>query len=345
MGEPVSETNLPAWRHPLLRLHHRWVEKHVVPAEKAAAELGIDFNASAIRKALGYERWTYLRRLRGFAIFFAALALFAVVTRPATCRPGGLLTTDGARCPTYTEYLFGPNADPWVSITPTLGLIVLFWIVSAWRGENIPRLYKPLYPLLAVLTVSADLIAVDGGRYRYTKATRLSAKAAELGLPLRTVARNAASDFGNRGGLRKALLRHAELVETAVMQAADGLVQDRATSARKLGTLAGLIAGSIAADRFTQMLPPTELPEEAAIEPDRLDGRRLAKACLWSGLIVTAFALLLAGLGAPAELLVPLAVVAFVVTAYVLLGLWYGLGEATRLTRSLMSFFSAGPPL
>ncbi|MFB6941890.1 hypothetical protein ACFWGL_27815 [Streptomyces sp. NPDC060286] len=343
MGEPVSETNLPAWWHPLLHLHHRWVEKHVVPAEKAAAELGIDFNASAIRKALGYQRWTYLRRLRGLAIFFAALALFAVVTRPATCRPGGLLTTDEARCPTYTEYVFGPNADPWVSITPTLGLLAFFWIISAWRGENIPRLYKPLYLLLALLTASADLIAVDGGRY--TKATRLNAKAAELGLPLRTVARNAASDFGNRGVLRKELLSHAELVETAVMQAADGLVQDRAASARKLGTLAGLIAGSIAADRFTQMLPPAELPEEAVIEPDRLDGRRLAKACLWSAATVTAFALLLAGLGTPAELLVPLAVVAFVVTAYVLLGLWYGLGEATRLTRSLMSFFSAGPPL
>ncbi|MGW2088958.1 hypothetical protein [Streptomyces sp. NPDC001880] len=343
MGEPVSETNLPAWQHPLLHLHHRWVEKHVVPAEKAAAELSIDFNASAIRKALGYQRWTYLRRLRGPAIFFAALALFAVVSRPAACRPGGLLTTDGAHCPTYTEYVFGPNADPWVSITPSLGLLALFWIISVWRGENIPRLYKPLYLLLALLTASADLIAVDGGRY--TKATRLSAKAAELGLPLRTVARNAASDFGNRGVLRKELLSHAELVETAVMQAADGLVQDRAASARKLGTLAGLIAGSIAADRFTQMLPPAELPEEAVIEPDRLDGRRLAKACLWSAITVTASALLLAGLGTPAELLVPLAVVAFGVTAYVLLGLWYGLGEATRLTRSLMSFFSAGPPL
>lgn len=315
----------------------------MAPAEKAAAELGIDFNASAIRKALGYQRWTYLRRLRGLAIFFAALALFAVVTRPATCRPGGLLTTDQAWCPTYTEYVFGPKADPWVSMTPTLGLIVLFWIVSAWRGENIPRVYKPLYLLLTLLTATADLIAMDGGQY--TKATRLSAKAAALGLPLRIVARSAASDFGNREVLRKELLSHTELVETAVMQAADGLVQDRTASARKLGTLAGLIAASIAADRFTQMLPPAELPEEAVIEPDRLDGRRLAKACLWSVITVTAFALLLAGLGTPAELLVPLAVVAFVVTAYVLLGLWYGLGEATRLTRSLMSFFSAGPPL
>lgn len=338
----MPETNLPAWWRPLSRLHHRWVEKHVVPAEKAAAELGIDFNALAIRKALGYQRWTYLRRLRGLAIFFGALALFALVTRPATCRPGGLLTTDQARCPTYNEYVFGPSTDPWVSITPTLGALALLWIISAWRGENIPRLYKPLYPLLILLTASVDLIAMDGGRY--TKATRLSAKAAELGLPLRTMARNAASDFGNRRVLRKRLLSHAELVETAVMQAADGLVHDRTASARKIGTLAGLIAGNIADGRFTQILPPAEPPEEAAIAPDRLDGGRLAKACLCSAITVTAFALLLAGLGTPVELLVPLAVVAFVVTAYVLLGLWYGLAEATRLTRSLMSFFSASPP-
>ncbi|MFD7799967.1 hypothetical protein, partial [Streptomyces anulatus] len=95
--------------------------------------------------------------------------------------------------------------------------------------------------------------------------------------------------------------------------------------------------------------PLSRLPPEPAvvghIHPDGRPAPRLAKACLWSAITVTAFALLLAGLGAPAELLVPLAVVAFVVTAYVLLGLWYGLGEATRLTRSLMSFFSAGPPL
>ncbi|MFD9353593.1 hypothetical protein [Streptomyces sp. NPDC060031] len=343
MGEAVSGASLPTWWHPLLRLHHRWVEKHVVPAEKAATELGIAFDAATIRKALGYQRWMFLRRVRRIAIFFAVLALLAVVTRPAACRPGGLLTTGQAWCPTYSAYVFGPNADPWVSITPTLSLIVFLWIVSAWRGENILRLYQPLYPLLDLLTASADLTTMDG--IRYTNAVKLSAKAAELGLPLRTVARDAASDFGARGALREELLTHADLVETAIMQAADGLVADRTGSARKLGTLAGAIAANVAAGQFTKMLPHADLPEEAVIEPDRLDGRRLAKACLWSTISVTAFALLLARLGAPAELLMPLAVVAFIVMAYVLLGLWYGLGEATRLTRSLMSFFSAGLPL
>ncbi|WP_172633331.1 hypothetical protein [Streptomyces sp. 6-11-2] len=50
-------------------------------------------------------------------------------------------------------------------------------------------------------------------------------------------------------------------------------------------------------------------------------------------------------MGAPVELLVPLAVVAFPVMVYTLLAFQYGLSEATRLTRSIGGFFSAGPPL
>lgn len=75
------------------------------------------------------------------------------------------------------------------------------------------------------------------------------------------------------------------------------------------------------------------------------DGRRLATACLWAAAIVTASFVALSPLGAPVELLVPLAVVAFPVMVYTLLAFQYGLSEATRLTRSIGGFFSAGPPL
>ncbi|MFB7575487.1 hypothetical protein [Streptomyces sp. NPDC056165] len=50
-------------------------------------------------------------------------------------------------------------------------------------------------------------------------------------------------------------------------------------------------------------------------------------------------------MGAPVELLVPLAVVAFPVMVYTLLAFQYGLTKATRLTRSIGGFLSAGPPL
>ncbi|MFE2970449.1 hypothetical protein ACFXKC_43770 [Streptomyces sp. NPDC059340] len=45
------------------------------------------------------------------------------------------------------------------------------------------------------------------------------------------------------------------------------------------------------------------------------------------------------------ELLVPLALVAFIVVVYALLAFRYGLSEATRLTRNIGGFFSASPPL
>lgn len=59
--------------------------------------------------------------------------------------------------------------------------------------------------------------------------------------------------------------------------------------------------------------------------------------------LVSSF-LVLSPLGAPVGLLVPLAMVAFIVVVYALLAFRYGLSEATRLTRSIGGFFSASPP-
>ncbi|MGW0779964.1 hypothetical protein [Streptomyces sp. NPDC002913] len=135
-------------------------------------------------------------------------------------------------------------------------------------------------------------------------------------------------------------------METTFTQAADELLRDREGAARKLGLLA---ASSIAADRFQEILPeallPSGEPAEGSLAPDRVDGLRLAKACTWSVLCVTLFSLLLAGLGVLAELMVPLAILAFLVAVYVLLAARHGLNEASRLTRSISTFFSSGPPL
>lgn len=183
----------------------------------------------------------------------------------------------------------------------------------------------------------------------YTDVGKLRKKVRKVALPLREVASDAASAFGAGRAIRKELISHVRLVEMAITQAADELMPDREGAARKLGLLSATAASSIAADRFQEVLPeallPSADPGEGSMAPDRLDGLRLAKACLWSVLCVTLFSLLLAWLGAPAELMVPLAVLAFPVTVYVLLAARHGLNEATRLTRSISAFFSSGPPL
>ena len=95
-------------------------------------------------------------------------------------------------------------------------------------------------------------------------------------------------------------------------------------------------------------LPPAVcplLPVDTPLEPDQLDGRRLGTACLWAASIVTSSFLVLSPLGAPVELLVPLAMVAFIVVVYAILASRHGLSEATRLTRSIGGFFSASPPV
>jgi hypothetical protein len=180
---------------------------------------------------------------------------------------------------------------------------------------------------------------------RYTEAIKLSQKVSLLGVLLRRLASNAAADFGNRRALRRAMAGHLNRVDAAFIEAADRLAGDRATSAKQLAELSALAANNISAGRFTTILPTEALTAEASLEPDQLDGRRLGAACLWAAVIVTVSFLVLSALGAPVELLVPLAVVAFLVLVYALLASRYGLSEATRLTRSIGGFFSASPPL
>ncbi|MGQ4482664.1 hypothetical protein [Streptomyces sp. SAS_276] len=220
--------------------------------------------------------------------------------------------------------------------------IAIVWINSAAGGWSIPRCSRPIYPLLSLLTVSA---IVARPATKYTEAIKLSQQVSRLGLLLRTLAGNAASDFGSRRAFRRELTTHLNRVDAAFIEAADQLAADRTTAARRLAELGALASNNIANGRFTAVLPAEALADEVSLEPDRLDGRRLATACLFAAVIVIFTFVVLSPLGAPVELLVPLAVVAFPVLVYTLIAFRYGLSEATRLTRSIGGFFSAGPPL
>lgn len=104
-------------------------------------------------------------------------------------------------------------------------------------------------------------------------------------------------------------------------------------------------ANSVAAGRFTTVLPHDLLvAHDVPLEPDQLDGRRLAASCLWAAGIVISSIVGLSPLGVPAELVVPVALVALLIAVYTLFAFRFGLSEATRLTRSIGGFFSAGPP-
>ncbi|SEF18975.1 hypothetical protein, partial [Streptomyces sp. Ag109_O5-10] len=218
----------------------------------------------------------------------------------------------------------------------------LFWVLEAMRGWLIARCSRPLYQLLDVLAFSAT---VTRAGTPYTESIKLSQRVSQLGQPLRTFADHASSDFGNRQALRSNLVDHVNQVDATFGKVANQLVSDRESSARKLGELAALGANSIAVGRFAAILPAEELAVDAPLEPDQLDGRRLAKACLWSVASVTTFFLALSLLGAPSALLLPMAMIAFIVLVYGILAFQYGLLEASRLTRSIGGFFSANPPI
>lgn len=326
--------------HPILRLHHRYVGRRVAEAQAAAAELRLGLEVNTIRSALEYERGSFRRVALKVAISMNVLIVVLVAGNRGACRPGGMFeptpTTD---CTWAHTAWFTPL---WAFDIMLLLALGTAWVLVAAQGELIPRCSKPIYPLLNLLTVSA---AVARPATRYTEAIKLSQQISRLGLPLRALARNAAADFGSRRALRRTLATHLNRVEAAFIEAADQLAADREASAKRLAELAAEAANNIAAGRFTTVLPAEALAEEAPLEPDRLDGRRLATACLWAAAIITASFLALSPLGAPVELLVPLALVGFLVLVYTLLAFRYGLSEATRLTRSIGGFFSASPPL
>ncbi|MFC7830932.1 hypothetical protein [Streptomyces sp. NPDC057375] len=326
--------------HPILRLHHRYVDSRVADAQAAAAELEIVLEVNTIRSALEYERGSFRRVALKLAIPVNVLIVVLVAGNRGACRPGGTFeptpTTD---CTLAHAGWFTPL---WALNITWLLILGGVWVLAAAHGEPIPRCSKPIYPLLNLLTVSASVARPDT---RYTEAIKLSQQISRLGLPLRTLASNAAADFGRRRALRSTLSTHLNRVDAAFIEAADQLAGDREASAKRLAELAAEAANNIAAGRFTTVLPTQALPEETPLEPDRLDGRRLATACLWAAAVITASFLVLSPLGAPVELLVPLALVGFLVMVYTLLAFRYGLSEATRLTRSIGGFFSASPPV
>ncbi|WP_159045134.1 hypothetical protein [Streptomyces sp. NRRL F-5122] len=322
-------------------MHHRYVEERLDLAERAASDLGVVLNRLSIGEALSYERWTFARHMvRVFSFLFVVGLLLYGVYR-AGCTPGGLLNPpkDG-QC--TTNDLNSHMVLMQIGV-PTVIVVCVFWLQSARKGENIARCSRPLYRLLDLLCASAIVAGANTGRY--TEAVRLSKKVSELRLPLRNFARDAASEFRSRQVLREELIEHLDRVDTTFAEAADQLVADREAAARRLAALASTAANSIAAGKFASVLPEGDLAAKAVLEPDRLDGRRLGRACLWAVLAVIVSSALLSPLGAPVELLLPLATLAFIVLVYVLLAFWYGLGEATRLTKSIASFFSSTPQL
>lgn len=309
-------------------------------AQAGATELGLHLDADTIRSALAYERGMLpllaIKIAAGTNVFLVAL----IAGNRGACRPGGYLE------PTPRGDCTGVWASWSAQLVPLNFLLAIFiamvWFNSASEGWSIPRCSRPIYPLLSLLAASAT---VARPATRYTEAIKLSQRVSLLGLPLRTFAGNAASDFGKRRALRRELRTHLNRVDAAFIQAADQLAGDRTAAALRLAELAALTTNNIAAGRFTAVLPAEALPEVDSVEPDRLDGRRLATACLCAAAIVILAFFALSPLGAPVELLVPLAMVAFVILVYTLLAFRFGLSEATRLTRSIGGFFSASPPL
>ncbi|MFJ4633491.1 hypothetical protein [Streptomyces sp. NPDC088847] len=335
----MSASNQPSWTHPLLRLHHRNIDKRVAGAQTAANELGIELQSTTIQEALAYKRGDFPRTAAtGLLVIALAFALWAGFVH-AKCTPGGMLSPSPADdCAAGTLSW----AEWWHTVLgfdlAMLFLLSLTWIVLAAQGMTIVGCAQPLYPLLKLLTHSA---AVARANSTHTQAVKLGRLVSNLGMQLRGLARNAASDFGNRRALRNELTKHLTRVDAAFIETANGLAGDREASARRLGELSAQAANNIAAGRFTAVLPADIVAGDVPLEPDQLDGRRLGTACLLAAASVTAVFLVLSPLGAPGELLVPLA---FLVMVYALLAFRYGLSEATRLTRSIGGFFSANPP-
>lgn len=312
-------------------------------AQTTADELGVELQSTAIHEALAYKRNDFPRTAANGLLFMSlSFALWGVYVH-AECTPGGMLSPSPADDCSAGGLTWGE----WWHVVLGFDLVMLFllsliWIVFAAQGMTIVRCAQPLYPLLKLLTDSA---AVARAGSTHTQAVKLGSQVSNLGMQLRGLARNAASDFGNRRVLRNELTKHLTRVDAAFIEAANGLAGDREASARRLGKLTAQAANNIAAGRFTAVLPADIVAGDVPLEPDQLDGRRLGTACLWAAASVTAVFLALSPLGAPGELLVPLAMVTFLVMVYALLAFRYGLSEATRLTRSIGGFFSANPPL
>ncbi|WP_406369744.1 hypothetical protein OG788_07960 [Streptomyces sp. NBC_00647] len=303
-------------------------------------ELNVKLEGDTIRAALAYERRTYLREMLKITVITDAFTALAWALNRGLCTPGGVLEPE-----TDMDCTLGVlNWDNVVHLLLIFNVLTLGfgWIQMAAMGETVPRCSQPIYPLLKLLTASATVARRNA---RHGEAIKLGQQVSELGPLLRALARHVAEDFGQRRALRRALTTHLSRVDAAFIEVADLLAADRTASAKQLAELAALAANNIAAGHFTAILPAEALAEQATLEPDRLDGRRLATACRWAVVIVTVSFVVLSSLGAPAEFFVPPAFVVFPVLVYARLAFRYGLSEATRLTRSIFGFFPPNPPL
>ncbi|MER6366698.1 hypothetical protein [Kitasatospora sp. NPDC001527] len=327
----------PGWRHPLRRLHHRHVEKKLAPAIEAADALGVPLDAIRIRAALTYEP-------AGPGVFalpaMLTIAICSVLAayNESGCTPGGRLTPEQGACAPSATVGFGM-----LGIAGFVFLVVAAAVVTSIReGQNINPTYRPFYQAFDLLRAAADLAGSDpAGRYSETVA--LSRKAVELRQPLRVAINHTTATFGTGKELKATTNRHIERVEAALGLAADDLLVDRRAAARKLGVLAASISNNLAHDRFTGLLPEAALPAAAALDPDRLDGRRLMKACRLAGIFVFVLAVALGRFGVEAVILVPAALAVWLVVSFLLLCHRHGLAEATRLIRSIRSLLPVSP--
>lgn len=338
-GGLVSAQAQPPWWHPLLWLHHRHVEKQLAAAQAGAAALGTELHVDKIREALAYQKCLYPRTALKVFACASAFFMFTAGVYQGACTKGGMLKPAPADDCSLAH-------DAWTNAFFLIGMVLLFlalsWVAEAIRGETIARCSKPLYPLLSMVVSSA---AVAGPGTPYLESIKLSQEVSRIAVPLQALARDAAADFGNRRALRSELIKHLNRANATFAKTANQLTIDRESAAKRLCELAACTANSIAAGRFAAVMPETMLAQDASIEPDRLDGRRLGVAVLGASAVVTAFCLALVPLGASVGTLLLVAPVVFPVTVYTLLAFFHGLSEATRLTRSIGGFFPASPPV
>lgn len=333
-------TGTPSWLHPLRRLHHRDVERKLAPAVQAASDLGVPLDAARVRAALDYEP-------QGPAVFLLPAILVAVfgyviaLYNKLGCTPGGRLTPEQGACAPWDSLWTGLG-----QITGAVALIAIAWVFRCARtGEHINQAYRPLYQAFDLLRAAADLAGSDPTG-RYTDTVDLSRKAAELHQPLRVAINHTTARFGTGKGLKADANRHIERVQAALGLAADDLLVNRREAAERLGVLAATITNNLAHDRFTNLLSEADLPATTVLEPDRLDGRRLMKACRITGILVFVLAAAMGQFGVEAVILVPAALAVWPVFSFLLLCHRHGLAEAARLIRSIRSLLPGGtaPP-
>ncbi|MFF2631160.1 hypothetical protein ACFVUN_36020 [Kitasatospora griseola] len=317
------------------------MERTLVPAATAAQQLGVELDVDRVRAALAYKR-------QGPGVFVPCLlwvgsiAYLMYIYHVVGCTPGGRLTPEAGACAPWSSVWANLAGLAAVGLLVTLSKVLLV----ARTGQAIAVIYRPVYPALDLLRASSELAAGDPVG-RYDDAVALSEKAAGLRQPLREAMKSITLAHGSGAVLKAAVEVHAERVQTAVALAADDLLVNRHAAATRLGVLAASITNNLAHERFAELVPEADLPAAAPLEPDRLDGRRLMKACRRGALWVLVLLVALWWSGAGPELVIPSGVVLWLPVSFLVLCNRHGLGEASRLIRGIKALFQgvdAPPP-